>query len=468
MFDSIPKTLTPYHMDMGEFKPREIKNIYTPETIEQIQEIVAKANADKEHLYTISTGKNWGLGSKKPVKSHSSIVDLRNLNKIRELNLEKGYAIIEPGVSQQQLHNALIGTDWIANFTHSCASTSIIGNSLEKGVGTFHQRTKDIIAFEAITGEGKLIRTGAFWHKMEKDIFYDENIGPNVFPLFFQSNFVIITATVFKLIPRPESMKLMEIKFKHSVLEQAMNQLQKAYKHDLFNTIFKIYNDHAHKNYGYQDDDSGERSYIGYGVVYGHELVVDAKLSEASKLLKETEIEVQIHSYNDQFEIPNSDISPTLQKMNASIPTSDAIASLSCEGDLDVNSKEGWVLIPPVVPFTGADILKATEMYHQKEREYGIEVNTTFNVLSANAIDVVTSIRFNRSEKEKVQLVHKVLDELHIAFKEAKYYPYRCDIDHQTKELLYEDETYYDVLKKLKQAFDPNGILSPGRYGIEL
>ena len=46
--------------------------------------IVAVANQHKTPLYPISQGKQWGMGSKLPVKDGAAIVDLSEMNRITD------------------------------------------------------------------------------------------------------------------------------------------------------------------------------------------------------------------------------------------------------------------------------------------------------------------------------------------------------------------------------------------------
>jgi len=453
--------------DMGEFNPKFINDIAIPNSIEELKSLVKYASKNKIKIYPLSTGKNWGLGSKKPSSQAANLISLEKLDKIRDINLKRGYAVIESGVTQKQLHKALKKTKWKANFTHSCSSTSVIGNSLERGVGTLHQRPQDIIGFEIITGKGKVIRSGSMWHKIKSDFYYDHEIGPTIHPLFFQSNFGIVTAAIFKLIPKPETIRLIEIKVTHSKLFKTLESLKKAYKLNLINSIFKIYNANAHSNYGYNNNSNeSQKSYIGYGTINGLNTVANAQVLELKKLLDKSTYSYNAYEYDEYGKLNNKNIDRTIQKLNRSVPTKKAVYSLSEKGDLDIHSKIGWVLFAPIVPFDKKSMKKALAIYKSIEQQQEVDINTTFNIISANAIDLVTSIRFDRSCLEERNNIHKILDHLHKSFNELGFYPYRLDIDHQTKQNVYIDKNYVKLLQSIKNIFDPQGIISPGRYGI--
>ena len=86
--------------ELSESEPRHIPAILYPTTLREVQDIVEAARANGTPLYPVSTGMNWGLGSRHPVRDGCVLVDLRRLDRLRDLNLAHGYAVIEAGVSQ--------------------------------------------------------------------------------------------------------------------------------------------------------------------------------------------------------------------------------------------------------------------------------------------------------------------------------------------------------------------------------
>ena len=74
-------------------------------TVEQIQKIVAICNRFKVPIWTISTGKNLGYGSAAPAERGQVILDLKRMNRILEVDPDLCFALVEPGVTYQQLHD---------------------------------------------------------------------------------------------------------------------------------------------------------------------------------------------------------------------------------------------------------------------------------------------------------------------------------------------------------------------------
>ena len=94
---------------------------------------------------------------------------------------------------------------------------------------------------------------------------------------------------------------------------------------------------------------------------------------------------------------------------------------------------------------------------------HGFEPAITVTLLTERAIDVVTSIGYDREvegEDERARIAYLALLEKAVA---EGFYPYRLAtlgmnlMDQMKPEAR-------ELLAKLKTVFDPKGIISPGRY----
>ena len=74
-------------------------------TVEQIQKILAICNKYKITIWTISTGNNLGYGSAAPAERGQVVLDLKRMNRILEVDKDLAYALVEPGVTYQQLYD---------------------------------------------------------------------------------------------------------------------------------------------------------------------------------------------------------------------------------------------------------------------------------------------------------------------------------------------------------------------------
>ncbi len=180
-----------------------------PDGVEQIQAIVKIANTYKIPLWTISTGKNLAYGGSSPALSGSVILDLKRMNRILEVNDKNHYALVEPGVSYFDLYHYIQDHKlnvWIDPPDPGWGSP--MGNSLERGGGRTPMRDHfaSVCGMEIVLANGEVIRTGMgalpeskTWQQ------YKYGFGPYVDGMFSQSNFGIVTKIGIWLMPSPEA-----------------------------------------------------------------------------------------------------------------------------------------------------------------------------------------------------------------------------------------------------------------------
>ena len=85
----------------------KIPAIVLPKSAGEVQACVRIANEFKTPVYPISTGKNYGYGSRVPTADNCIILELSRMGRILDFNEELGYVTLEPGVTQRQLHEFL-------------------------------------------------------------------------------------------------------------------------------------------------------------------------------------------------------------------------------------------------------------------------------------------------------------------------------------------------------------------------
>jgi (+)-pinoresinol hydroxylase len=182
-----------------------------PDTVEQVQQVVKIANNYKVPIYTISTGKNLGYGGSAPVLSGSVVLDLKRMNRILEVNENNAYALVEPGVTYFDLYRYIQEKGlklWIDVPDPGWGSP--VGNSLDRGGGylmaQYRNHFDSHCGMEIVLANGEIIRTGMgampgakTWQE------YKTGFGPWVDGIFSQSNFGVVTKMGFWLMPEPDA-----------------------------------------------------------------------------------------------------------------------------------------------------------------------------------------------------------------------------------------------------------------------
>ena len=200
-----------YSIMWGEGDERTASAAVAPDTADQVVELVKIANRYRIPIYPISTGKNLGYGGAAPALAGSVVVDLKRMNRIVEIDERNGFAVVEPGVSYFDLYNHIQAKGlklWI-----DCPSPgwgSVMGNALDGGVGVtlapYRNHFEAQCGLEVVLPDGRMMRTGMgampgakTWQQ------FKPGFGPRIDGLFKQSNYGVVTKMGIWLMPAPEN-----------------------------------------------------------------------------------------------------------------------------------------------------------------------------------------------------------------------------------------------------------------------
>jgi len=133
------------------------KNIVTPDSVEQLQEIVHLSGQAQQKISIIGAGKSQGG---QVVSSDALMIDLKKLNKVIRLDIENKLVTVQTGITWKQLQEILNPHDLAISAMQSYADFSVGGSLSVSAHGQdFHSGTVSdtVIAFKLITADGKLI-----------------------------------------------------------------------------------------------------------------------------------------------------------------------------------------------------------------------------------------------------------------------------------------------------------------------
>lgn len=458
-----------YGEDIGEHRSREIPAVLYPESVADVQAIVQVASTHAVPLYSISTGRNWGMGSRQPVETGGVVVDLAGMNRIRAINVDEGYAVVEPGVTQQALSDALRSTAYIANLTASTPETSVVGNILDKGIGMYRHRVEDLVGIEVVTGEAAVLHVGGYWPTGSPLFHFPSGLGPTLTGLFLQSNFGIVTAGVIRLIPRPEATHILYATLSADHLVPALALFKRLRAEHALDSVIKLYNAHAFHAYNGRSARADDRTFHILAAIHGSAAWVRHVSPFVASSVRAAGCFGEVAMLDGESLIQAPELIQALARIFSGSPTAFAVQRAfalvdadACR-DLDRVSGRGFLFVIPVVPATSNAILRTLDVFGALSKQYEVPINTTINLLSEQAAEMVSSVLFSRTP-ESVARAHALrralLDELH-----RQDLPLmRLDVDSQNDPGLFPEAGYRAVLLKLKRLFDPAGILAPGRY----
>jgi len=200
-----------YSIVWGEPQERRASAAVAPENVEQVQAVVRIANKFKVPIYAISTGRNLTYGGSAPNYTGSVVVDLKRMNKIISVDDRRNFAVVEPGVSYFDMYRHIQEKGlkvWI-----DCPDPgwgSLMGNALDHGIGYTYGVYRDHFGahcgMEVVLANGEVMRTGmGALPKATSWQDYRYGYGPYVDGLFAQGNFGIVTKMGFWMLPQPEN-----------------------------------------------------------------------------------------------------------------------------------------------------------------------------------------------------------------------------------------------------------------------
>jgi 4-cresol dehydrogenase (hydroxylating) flavoprotein subunit len=488
---------------------KTIRAIALPDTVGEVRACVRLANEWKIPLYPISSGKNWGMGSRLPVRDDCVVLDLSGLNRIREIDSVMGYAVIEAGVTQEQLAKKLkeIDCPYFLDVTGSCATTTIIGNAMERGVAYNGLRGDQLLNLEVVLGNGKLLQTGFPQPEgAQLNHLYRYGIGPSVDQLFFQSNFGIVTAATIQLLRRCDSVVQFSLSLPDSahvpdVLENLRtlrerhflsSTLRVANKNRLFSVMGPLIQSELEKN-----DEKVSRAevlsilgrylrgewFVGGTISGTGDFVRAAKKAVVKQLVPFGKIRFaspegtrRLLGLAKFFRLRNlaalltalrplQDLAkgwPTRQTIPSTFWAAEADAPVDATLELD-QSKVGLLFSAPICALKKEEIARLLKLTDAVCGRYGQNPAVTLNTATDRVIEGVISLHFNKSNASAVSQAQACLKELNRQYRSEGFSPYRLNIE-EMAEVFSAERDCWDLNSKMKDLFDPNDIIAPGRY----
>ncbi|MEE1757280.1 FAD-binding oxidoreductase [Streptomyces sp. SP18CS02] len=447
------------------FRSRRMNGVVRPATVEQVREVVAAFGRTPEagSLHAISTGRNWGLGSHEPAQDDVVVLDLRDLDRIRTLDLDGGWAVIEPGVTQGVLSQRLADTGRMVNVTVSAAATSVIGNALDRGVGLRQQRVDDLIGLEVALPGGELVHVG-WWPDADRTTpVYPHGLGPSALPLFLQSNLGVVTAAVVRLLPRPEALRLVRLGFRPAELGRVTDLLRRWVGQGLTRGVPRVYDPAAAASYGGRD---GE--FLVHICVDGTPGAVGALVAEIVAGAHGSGLFTDVaHEEATDTSRPDHAVAALVERAYAGDPdVTDALfeAKLGQSAD-QVDERVGFLFFLPLLPFDARAVERADGLLGRVREETGVRCSATLHLLGPDLIDCVVALKFDRDSGEGARQAHRALELMYRWYGEAGFLPYRLDIDHAHRmDDFAVDPNALALTRKLKNVIDPNNAIAAGRY----
>lgn len=458
-----------------------------PDSTAAVQTLVRLANRFRVQLFPISNGQNIGLGTRSPVRPGQVVVDLgRRMNRILDVDEKLGYCVLEPGVSFQAMHDELRRREskLMISPTAGPSQGSILANALDKGGGSgaYADHFGMSCGMEIVLGNGDVIRTGdgslagddhPNWHVSKY------SFGPMLDGLFSQSNFGIVTRIGMWLMPRPPHIEPFFFTFPDDGdLAEIIERIRPLKQSNFVPTLIRATNDlyllasvatnpeYAASGGKRTLSDEGraalrQRHGVGAwtvsGALYGaSRAAVAPQLERVAKHFLGSGKGRQITL--DEAE----DIGPLHIAINSNtgVPTDSELKMLGWRP----GGGATWLTAgSPVV----GDIVNGFQTEARRICEqHGLEYLLS-NVCGARFARSVHSIIFNREDADetaRADACYRALGEL---FASRGVFVGRAPTVYQSFHQAHRMPEFNRACSAIKAALDPNGVIAPGKYGIE-
>ena len=459
--------------------------VVRPGSVEEIAAILRVANEHKVPLWTVSQGRNHGYGGAAPRVRGSVVLELRRLNRVLEVDEGSGSCLLEPGVRFFDLYDHLReGGYRLWPSVPANGWGSVLGNALERGMGAtaYGEHGERVCGLEVMLANGELLRTGMGAMSGAKTWqLYRNGFGPAADGLFMQSNFGVVTKLGLWLMPQPETFRVCDVKLKHesdlallieTVAPLKLNeviQTQVIAHHGAEITAVVTRRDQWLK--------PGERitpevletmlSALGLGAwnvkfgLYGPEELVEARF----RIARDAFARIPGAEFNSRKYPGDAKLEDIAEgdRVHAGIPWMSDISIVNWKG-----SEGAHLGFSPVAPVRAEDAMKLMAMARARCDEFGFDYMCGIGI-STRHMTPITMLLFDKSdegERRRAQALFRALIE--DAGREG-YGEYRTHIammDLVAGQYDFNDGAQRRFNETLKDALDPNGILSPGKQGI--
>ena len=454
--------------------------VIRPERAEQVSKLLRIARDHRVPLYPISRGRNWGWGEACPVTDGQVVLDLGDLDRIIEINAELGYAVVEPGVTQGQLARALASAapGWWLEATNAGPETSIVGNTLERGLGA-GDRTASMCGLEVVLPDGRTVKTGfGVFPRSRVTHVAKWGVGPNLEGLFTQSNLGVVTRLGLWLAPRPRGAECCFISVASPALPQLIDALRPLRLEGALPTNVHIFPVHG------QDH---QPRWLAVGAVYGSAATRAAYRSDiqaaVASLGRSLHFETQPHNREDALKELGVQATPGIEDLfhaGAALCTGKPFSpspkfllaylggpqvqktSREPESGDPLDNGYGFYFQWVTCPAAGREVMAAISFVKETSARFRFRPQLTIQLPNGRAAVLVVRICFNRRDQEERTRASRCYKAVLKATVGAGFPPWRLGIEGMP--LLKQRGIDMAFSRRLKAWMDPETVLAPGRY----
>ena len=445
--------------------------VVSPASVVEVRALLALAREHKAALWPTSTGRNFGYGSSACATPGQVVLDLRRMNRILDIDPVLGTALVEPGVTYQQLADHLAAEKiplWI-DAPGPGPLVSPMGNTLERGGGLtpYGDHFANSCGYEVVLADGTVLRTGmggvegtTSWQA------YRYGYGPFLDGLFTQSNFGVVTKIGLWLMPAPEAHRTVLAIWDDPADIARLTDAVRPLRIDgtignfgvLFNSTLALTTTSTRADL-YQGAGSfpqdlslataRKRGLGAWHYLYSHygprdRVAADFACAKAALEIAGARLIPDVHDAMSSGEL-----------------------TLSSFTLLNWTGGHGLAWFSPVSPMRGADMAKQMRMAREIMDAHGFDFMTGVSLVGREALNVMPLV-FDRGDPEATERARACFSALIEAFGAAGYGLYRTGVGFMDQAAELHGAVNIDINRRIKRALDPDGVLAPGKSGIRI
>ncbi|KPV65051.1 MAG: glycolate oxidase subunit GlcD [Candidatus Bathyarchaeota archaeon BA1] len=446
-----------------EIKSEAPAVVVRPKSVEEVRAILLLANERKIPVVPHSGGLSGGEAT--PMRRGAILLDLRRMSQIVEVDPDARYMVVEPGVTSAQAWKFMQENypEYRPGIPDGAPpSATIVGDHLDRGfhfLSTKYGSAADaVLGLEVVLPNGETARTGSCASPTSK-WFYRWMFGPDLTGLFLgsQGTLGVITKMAVKIFPLPKFRDVLVFGASDweylidpclAVLRMEIVDLAQGGNYHLATCRRARY-----KWPPVPKPDFMPRVWMNFEL--------GAETAEELENIKRR-INGVLTKYQGEYGEKNI----FLWK----IDTRSIIARLTKPNRLSVpyaGHKGGGLLF-----ITWYTVLKDAAKFAE-EAEKMMEKHKISPVVWLATIDhgrqalVMPIVLFDPKSPEDIKEVEALDREMTEEFLAMGGIPYRPNAEVHAPMAMSQSIGYYGLLKQLKRAIDPNGIMHPGRLALE-
>lgn len=216
-----PIDLTAYRRDVSTVDPGQPDAVARPRDVSDVQDALKRANANATPVYLRGAGSMYAGG----VNPHKKglVLDMTGLDRIIEIDLERGVVVVEPGVRFGAVLKALKAHGMTIGVVPLTGPTATVGgaassHALGTGSVKFQSFADEVVGLEVVLADGSVIHTGSAI-SAAAGFFARHAFGPDLTGLFLGADATlgVITKLALWLHPLPEVKRTICLGFENVV-----------------------------------------------------------------------------------------------------------------------------------------------------------------------------------------------------------------------------------------------------------